>query len=95
MTGRPASVGYPVNLVVAGRRCVVVGAGRIGLAVAQRAVAFGMRVSYVARSRHPEFETAAISGVRVDDASASNLFMDAGSAGSTWTTAAASPACSP
>jgi siroheme synthase-like protein len=28
-TGRPAVHGYPVNLVVAGRRCVVVGAGRI------------------------------------------------------------------
>jgi siroheme synthase-like protein len=27
--GRPAISGYPVNLVVAGRRCVVVGAGRI------------------------------------------------------------------
>ena len=27
--GRPAIAGYPVNLVVAGRRCVVVGAGRI------------------------------------------------------------------
>ena len=26
---RPAITGYPVNLVVAGRRCVVVGAGRI------------------------------------------------------------------
>jgi len=26
---RPAISGYPVNLVVAGRRCVVVGAGRI------------------------------------------------------------------
>ena len=28
--GRPAITGYPVQLVVAGRRCVVVGAGRIG-----------------------------------------------------------------
>ena len=27
--GRPALSGYPVNLLVAGRRCVVVGAGRI------------------------------------------------------------------
>jgi siroheme synthase-like protein len=27
--GRPAITGYPVQLVVAGRRCVVVGAGRI------------------------------------------------------------------
>jgi precorrin-2 dehydrogenase/sirohydrochlorin ferrochelatase len=29
MTGRPAVTGYPANLVVAGRRCLVVGAGRI------------------------------------------------------------------
>ena len=29
MTGRPAITGYPVNLVVTGRRCIVVGAGRI------------------------------------------------------------------
>jgi len=29
VTGRAAVLGYPVSLVVAGRRCVVVGAGRI------------------------------------------------------------------
>ena len=29
MTSRPAITGYPVNLVLASRRCVVVGAGRI------------------------------------------------------------------
>ena len=29
-TTRRSLLGYPVNLVVAGRRCVVVGAGRIG-----------------------------------------------------------------
>ena len=29
-TARRSLLGYPVNLVVAGRRCVVVGAGRIG-----------------------------------------------------------------
>ena len=29
MSGRAAITGYPVNLVVQGRRCVVVGAGRI------------------------------------------------------------------
>ncbi|HWW44607.1 MAG TPA: bifunctional precorrin-2 dehydrogenase/sirohydrochlorin ferrochelatase, partial [Acidimicrobiia bacterium] len=27
--GRPGLLGYPVNLLVAGRRCVVIGAGRI------------------------------------------------------------------
>jgi siroheme synthase-like protein len=29
VTGRPPLTGYPVNLLVAGRRCVVVGAGRV------------------------------------------------------------------
>jgi len=28
-TRRPVLAGYPANLIVAGRRCVVVGAGRI------------------------------------------------------------------
>jgi len=33
---RPGISGYPVNLVVAGRRCVVVGAGRMGLPIIGR-----------------------------------------------------------
>ena len=48
-----------------GRTLLVVGAGRIGYATAQRALAFGMRVLYVARSRHWEFEQAPMAGERV------------------------------
>ncbi len=47
------------------RTLLVVGAGRIGFATAQRAMAFGMRVIYVARSRHWEFEQAPMAGERV------------------------------
>lgn len=45
---------------------LIVGAGRIGLAVARRALGWRMRVRYVARSRHPEFEAAPISAERVE-----------------------------
>jgi glyoxylate reductase len=44
----------------------IVGAGRIGLATAMRARAFGMRVLYVARSRHLEFEMSPLGAERVD-----------------------------
>jgi glyoxylate reductase len=60
--------GFPsgwMGLHLAGQAMCIVGAGRIGLAVAKRAAAFGMRVTYVARSVHPEFESAAISARRV------------------------------
>ena len=48
-----------------GRTLLIVGAGRIGYATAARALAFGMRVLYVARSRHWEFEQAPMAGERV------------------------------
>ncbi len=48
-----------------GRTLLIVGAGRIGFATAQRAMAFGMRVLYVARSRHWEFEQAPMAAERV------------------------------
>ena len=60
--------GFPTGWMgvhLSGQTLCVVGAGRIGLAVARRAVAFGMRVTYVARSAHPEFETPHIGGRRV------------------------------
>ncbi len=41
---------------LAGQTMLIVGAGRIGKAVALRAQAFGMRVLYTARSRHLDFE---------------------------------------
>jgi lactate dehydrogenase-like 2-hydroxyacid dehydrogenase len=49
-----------------GRTLLIVGAGRIGRAVALRAHAFGMRTRYVARSRHLDFEQAPLAASRVD-----------------------------
>jgi len=49
-----------------GRELLIVGAGRIGLATAMRARSLGMRVSYVARSRHLEFEMSPLAARRVD-----------------------------
>jgi siroheme synthase-like protein len=59
MTGadpRRALVGYPANFIVAGRRCVVVGAGRIALRKIEGLLAGGADVEVVA----PE----AVDGVR-------------------------------
>lgn len=41
-----------------GRVLLIVGAGRIGFAVAMRSMGWGMRVLYVARNRHWDFELA-------------------------------------
>lgn len=41
-----------------GRTLLIVGAGRIGFATAMRSIGWGMRVQYVARSRHWDFELA-------------------------------------
>jgi siroheme synthase-like protein len=46
--GRPAITGYPVQLVVAGRRCVVVGAGRIAARKIDALLAAGADVHVVA-----------------------------------------------
>ncbi|MBM4108988.1 MAG: D-glycerate dehydrogenase [Phycisphaerae bacterium] len=51
---------------LAGRNLLIVGAGRIGYAVALRSLGWGMRVSYVARSRHLEFEMAPLAAHRVE-----------------------------
>jgi len=51
---------------LAGQTLLIVGAGRIGRAVALRAQAFGMHVRYVARSRHLDFEQAPLAAPRVD-----------------------------
>lgn len=50
---------------ITGRTLLIVGAGRIGYATAIRSVGWGMRVLYVARSRHLEFEMAPLAGRRV------------------------------
>ena len=44
---------------------LIVGAGRIGYATAHRAKAFGMRIAYVARSRHLDFEMAPLGAKRM------------------------------
>jgi siroheme synthase-like protein len=47
-SARPSLVGYPVNLLVAGRRCVVVGAGRIAARKIDSLLAAGADVTVVA-----------------------------------------------
>jgi precorrin-2 dehydrogenase / sirohydrochlorin ferrochelatase len=51
---RPGRSGYPVNLVVAGRRCVVVGAGRIAARKIDALLAAGAHVHVVAPELGPE-----------------------------------------
>jgi precorrin-2 dehydrogenase/sirohydrochlorin ferrochelatase len=46
--GRSRARGYPVNLVVAGRRCVVVGAGRVAARKIKGLLDAGARVHVVA-----------------------------------------------
>jgi precorrin-2 dehydrogenase len=48
MSGRAAVTGYPANLIVAGRRCVVVGAGRIAARKIEALLAAGADVRVVA-----------------------------------------------
>jgi glyoxylate reductase len=48
-----------------GRTLLIVGAGRIGFATAMRSIGWGMRVLYVARSKHWEFELAPLAARRV------------------------------
>lgn len=55
-----------LGMHLTGQVFLVVGAGRIGRAAAMRAQAFGMRVRYVARSRHLEFEQAPLAAERVE-----------------------------
>jgi precorrin-2 dehydrogenase/sirohydrochlorin ferrochelatase len=62
MTGRPAISGYPVNLVVGGRRCVVVGAGRIAARKVAALLDAGADVCVVAPELGPEIRTLADAG---------------------------------
>ena len=54
-----------LGMHLTGQTLLIIGAGRIGKAVALRALGFGMRVLYVARSRHLDFEMAPIAAERV------------------------------
>lgn len=58
-------MGEFLGLDITGKTLLIVGAGRIGYATALRAKAWGMRLLYVARSRHIEFELAPLAGERV------------------------------
>lgn len=49
---------------IAGKTLLIVGAGRIGYAMALRSTGWGMRVLYVARSRHYSFEFAPLNARR-------------------------------
>ena len=52
--GRPGLLGYPVNLLVAGRRCVVVGAGRVAARKVDGLLAAAAWVHVVAPDVGPE-----------------------------------------
>lgn len=61
--------GFPIGwcgLHLTGQTLLIVGAGRIGKAMALRAQAFGMRVVYAARSRHMDFEQAPLAAQRME-----------------------------
>lgn len=55
-------IGRPIS----GRRLLIVGAGRIGYATALRSIGWGMQISYVARSRKHDFESAPLNAQRVE-----------------------------
>jgi len=64
--GGPLGMDEFMGKDLAGRELLIVGAGRIGFATALRAHAFGMRIAYVARSRHLGFEMSPLAARRVD-----------------------------
>lgn len=69
--GRWPSGPMPLARKVSGARLGIVGMGRIGQAIAQRALAFGMSIAYTARSAKPElphryFATPAALAAEVD-----------------------------
>ena len=55
----------PVGKRVINKTLLIVGPGRIGSAVARRAIGWNLRVLYYARSAHPEVEQAPINAQRV------------------------------
>lgn len=62
----PLGMGDFLGMDLVGKTLLVVGAGRIGYAVAQRAKAWAMQVVYVSRSPKRAFEMAPIGGRRVE-----------------------------
>jgi siroheme synthase-like protein len=62
MTTRAAITGYPVNLVLTGRRCVVVGGGRIAARKIEALVDAGAAVHVIAIDAVPEIVASADAG---------------------------------
>lgn len=62
----PLSMADFLGADLTGRTLLIVGAGRIGYATAIRSIGWGMKVLYVARSRHWDFELAPLAAERVD-----------------------------
>lgn len=63
--GSPAITDW-LGMHLTRQNLLIVGAGRIGKAVALRGLAFGMRILYCARSRHVDFELAPLAAERVE-----------------------------
>lgn len=61
----PLGITEFLGVDLTGRTLLIVGAGRIGYATALRSIGWGMRVLYVARSRHLDFELAPLAARRV------------------------------
>lgn len=62
----PLGMAEFLGMDLTGRTLLIVGAGRIGYATALRSIGWGMKILYVARSRHPEFEFAPLAAERID-----------------------------
>lgn len=62
----PLGITEFLGMDLTGRTLLIVGAGRIGYATALRSIGWGMRVLYVARQRHIDFELAPLAARRVD-----------------------------
>jgi glyoxylate reductase len=63
--GNPGPCGW-MGMHLTGQELLIVGPGRIGRAVALRALGFGMRIAYAGRSRKLEWELAPLAARRVD-----------------------------
>jgi glyoxylate reductase len=64
--GGHLSMAAQMGMELTGRTLLIVGAGRIGYATAMRSLGWGMRVEYVARTRHADFEAGPLVAKRVE-----------------------------
>lgn len=64
--GGPLGMADFLGMDLTGKTLHIVGAGRIGYAVSTRALAFGLRTIYTARSSHLNFELAPLAAERVE-----------------------------